>query len=142
MRTGQPIISRPAWYDRNPIVKCDSWLGTSTAPHAETERWTYTVPAGKKAFLETLSMRMQRSSAASTGGTAVAWVGVYPSGGVPKYLAFCAIVTNTVGDKDSSIVGQAIVMKAGDIIRARTSDLSTGGAIDYFLAYKITEFDA
>jgi len=49
---------------------------------------------------------------------------------------------NTVDAEKHRILGQSVVMDEGDILRAETVDLSTGGVVDYQATAKITEFDA
>jgi len=142
MRSGQPIISRPAWYDRNPEPGWGVYFAAAVAPHALTTRWSYTVPTGKKTFLEAILCWLMRAGAAATVGRVYALI-QYLEGGVSgPYLAYASIRTNSVGDGDSGNLGQSIIMVAGDIIRCQTSDGSTGGAVDYNTGFKATEFDA
>jgi hypothetical protein len=123
-------------------MKNGSYVGADIAPHTQATRFTYTVPTGKKAFVEMLQTRVQRSTAASAASRVIAWIGYQPSGGSGSLMSYSVINTNGVGDKDANIVGQSIVMNAGDTLTGYTSDGSTGGACDYMLNYKITEFDA
>jgi hypothetical protein len=142
MRTWQTIIGRPAWYDRNPTHKLLSWGQLNVAPHGETVRWTYTVPAGKKAFVESVFAYLRRSAAATTVGRAAVVIWITPSGGSAAILIDVEILTNNVGDSDRQGVGQSLILLPGDTIEARTVDISTGGTVNYSAAAKITEFDA
>jgi hypothetical protein len=142
MRTGQPIIGRPAWYDRNAITRINGWQSNNTAPHSRTSRFSFTVPAGKKAFVEYASIYARRSTAASTAGLVQATIEITPSGGGIAVIAEAQLLTNNVGDADRMDVGQGITLNAGDKIEGYTVDASTGGAVNLLVACKITEFDA
>lgn len=142
MKTGQPIIGRPAWYDRNPASKADIWTGAGVAPHAATTRKTYTCPAGKKAMVEVLELSVIRETAATTVGTAQAYVTITPSGGSAIVCIAAWIRTNTVADRNDAFLGASMLLFPGDRIDLMTLDLSTGGTCAYFVCYKITEFDA
>jgi len=143
MRIGpQPIISRPAWYDRNPTVVANYSLLLDQAPHASTERISYTTPAGKKAMLEVIEAEVQRSAAATTVGRAHTIFTITPSGGSESILVWARIITNGVGDRQARTIGQSVIMLAGDKLSCQTADNSTGGTCHYNIAYKITQFDA
>jgi len=138
VRIGTPgVVARPAWYDRSPSLQLKRFYGVDVAPHSATQRWTYTVPAGKKAFLEAINLKLIRKTAASTVGVA------YASIVLNTYSVFEArVVTNNVGDKDAVSVGQALTLNPGDTLEGYTYDGSTGGTFDYQTIVKITEFDA
>ena len=142
MRTGQPIIGRPAWYDRNSVPRQDYYEGIDVAPHSATTRLSYTVPAGKKAVVELLQARVYRSSTATASSLTRAWFTLIPSGGTPKIILMATIRSNNVGDKEVAQIGTTLTLFPGDKLEGGTGDLSTGGTCDYFLAYKLTEFDA
>jgi hypothetical protein len=142
MRTGQPIIGRPAWYDRNPSSKAQYFETGGISPHALTERWSYTVPAGKKAMVELLQVKVERRTAATTPGQAQAYVFITPYGGSTRYMLNAVIWTNGAGDKDVQTITGTLALYQGDVISGQTQDTSNGGTCYYFLSYKISEFDA
>lgn len=142
VRSGQPIISRPAWHDRNPAHIQLQWFNNNQAPHTATQRWTYTVPAGKKAFVEAALVYIRRSAAATTAARVQLTIGVTPSGGLDRVLLLAQILTNNIGDYDRADLGQSITLLPGDLIDADSVDDSTGGTINYNTVAKITEFDA
>jgi len=107
-----------------------------------TTRLTYTVPAGKKAMVEVMQVRVRRASAATTVGLAGAYVMLTPSGGVIKEILDTGINDNTVNARDNNALGGTMVLCTGDQLDLKTYDLSTGGTCDYFVCYKLTEFDA
>jgi hypothetical protein len=142
MRTGQPIIGRPAWYDRNPVHVTKSYVGSAVAPHSATSRWSYTVPSGKKAMVELLRGSAIRDAAANTVDEVWIYIQLIPGGQSAAYIIFTRLLTNNVGDKVEFSIGQSMILLPGDQIFAYTADSSTGGAVHYELTAKITEFDA
>jgi hypothetical protein len=142
MRTGQPIIGRPVWYDRNPTNYVTSYTAEGVAPHAETLRLTYTCPTGKKTIINMMEILVQRYSAATTAGIAKAKITYKPSGGIEAKLVEAPIVTNAVGDKIDLCFGQTIMLNPGDVLNVYTSDSSTGGTVNYIVCMCITTFDA
>jgi len=141
VRGVQPVVARPAWHDRNPFVIMRGFSSV-TGPHSMTDRWTYTVPAGKKAYIEFLCIKSIRATAAGTAGTVVIQITYTPSGASEQVLAATGLYTNTVGDKDEVTCGHALTMLAGDLLKGLTYDGSTGGTVNYLVVAKITEFDA
>jgi len=143
MRVGpQPIIARPTWYDRAPTPRVDHYWGQGIGPHAVTTRLTYTCPALKKAMVEVLQVRVRRQTAATTLGLAGAYAMLTPSGGSAKEILDAYLSNNTVDARNEAAIGTTLMLFAGDVLDLRTYDASTGGTCDYFVCYKITEFDA
>lgn len=136
MRVGFPGGPRLEWYDRNPQSVDEGALIDDTAPHSLTTRFTYTVPTGKKCFVELAMVHMLRSAAASS--VEKATVEILARG---TYVVAAEIETNNVGDRASMVVGRNCIMLAGDVIAGRTVDGSTGGTIDYMLGFMGIEFD-
>lgn len=142
VQVGFPGGPRLEWYDRNPKRVVDKWFSYSIGPHALTVRWSYTVPTGKNAFIERLISKIYRAEAATSGALVYAHINITPFGEAPATMVWAHTRTNLVGDMDRGAVGHCGVLSAGDEIKASTSDVSTGGSLDYLLACKITEFDA
>jgi len=142
MYSAGPQASRLAWYDRNPTNRYQYFLGTNLTPHAITQRWTYTVPTGKKALLELAWVLCRRMTAATTAGRPYSVIDYQPYGGTEAALLMAEVVTNNVAETSEKQLGQSIIMNPGDLIRGLTVDDSTGGNCDYRLIAKITEFDA
>jgi hypothetical protein len=142
MRTGQPIISRPAWHDRNPSQQLLWYTVNGAAPHSAIDRWTYTVPTGKKAMLEALDGLICILTAATTAGRRKIYVRLTKSGGGSADIMNLQISTNGVGDVQTKTLGTSLLMLQGDTITGFTADESVGGTVDYRLMAKLTEFDA
>jgi hypothetical protein len=133
------------WYDRNPTTVLRFYNSDSIAQHGLTDRWTYTVSAGKKAFVESLFIRLVRNVAvgAPPGVRVLAHIALNIVGGVGLSEVWaCELVTGLAGEKDSLVLGQSITLKEDDVITAQTVDPNGTGSVNYCLASKITEFDA
>jgi len=143
VRVGTPsAVARPDWYDRNPITHVGGWTGLDVAPHSQTPRFTYTVPAGKKAMVEILHGLIMRKTAATTLDNAEVWWQIYPGGGGGVTVITQILHSNTVGNKDTQALGPSLTLLPADQLRCYTIDVSTGGTHDWSVGYKITEFDA
>jgi len=142
VRASATFLARPGWYDRNPVRLFQYYKGDGVAPHSSTLRWTYTVPAGKKAWVELLVNRVKRSGAATTPDAVLSQIYLTPYGGSISTLLYVFFNSNTLGAGDTIIVPASMMLGAGDVLSAYTQDASTGGLVDYLVSAKITEFDA
>lgn len=133
---------RPAWHDRNPIHRLNAYDASSVAPHTANNRWAYTVPTGKKAFVEYMCVTVRRDGAPTTAGLVMAYISVQPSGGSETTIAYAIHLNATVGTFDKTLVGASIMLFPGDVLRGYTIDLSTGGTMALNVSAKLTEFDA
>lgn len=124
----------PTWVD-----KTVSYAAAAVGPHGNTNRWTYTVPAGKVAIVEQLLSILIRDTATATPANAVAFVNYTPNGLTAVQVV--RATQNTLGvvgqmDKDRANV---FSMQAGDVLAAQTLDGSTGGAYTYTIEATIRE---
>jgi len=142
VRSSPTLIARPAWYDRNPLVVWRQYSGALVAPHSSTERWTYTVPAGKKAYLEVAFAYTTRRTTATTAAQLTIIVSFTPSGGTTAAIMELSHWDNTLYISRTQNLAMSIVMLVGDTLNATTSDASTGGTNDFIITAKLTEFDA
>lgn len=130
-------------FDRNPKDADQGYAATGVAPHALATRWTYTVPANRKALVSSIRVFLARATVAAPVGISLAAVRRTPSGG--SVITICQAQigeTNNAGDKDSLYGAANVYALAGDTIDGVTRDLSTGGTIDYMVNASIMEFDA
>lgn len=143
MRISTPVASRPQYYDRNAITEVQH-SELSAGPHATTARAVYTVPAGKKAYIELAENHIRRNTAASAAARATGECAIFISGGNSGGFVQTILWAseNTVGDRDDNIIGFTTMLIAADVFQAQTSDGSTGGDISYFQKFKYTEFEA
>jgi len=147
--TGTATFMRPLWYEnaRNPLQVMKYFsahpnAASAIAPHSSTSRWTYTVPSGKKAYVELVDVLIMRTEAASAADTV--WVLVNHTaftGGVAGLIS-TEFISNTVGASATKTLSQSVLMLTGDTLTAFTADMSTGGKCVYAVTCKITEFDA
>ena len=133
---------RPTFYDRNPAPKSNLYSAGAVVPHGSTTRWSYTVPAGKKAWVDALFLAVDRAAAAAPAGTIAANINYVPNGGATAVLGQALLINNTVGAMDKLSVTQFGYLGAGDVISATTVDTSTGGSADLTAGAKYTEYDA
>jgi len=133
---------RAMYYDRNPTVIFKWWASNDVAPHALTDRWSYTVPTGKKAFLESVLLQVLRTATATTPLRPRSGISYQPYGQAMEFMFLAYLRANTLYDRDKVVVGWAGVMAVGDLIIGRTWDDSTGGTNDYLNYAKIMQFDA
>jgi len=134
-------FSRLEWYDRNPINRRQVYFAQSVGPHVLTQRWTYTVPAGKKAWLEAVVVRVERSTITANPGRVRAMIQFTGAGGVGQPLLEVDILTGNVGDRDELALGFCGFLNTGDTLEGYTADFSVGGFCDFLVTAKITEFD-
>lgn len=138
MRSGNVV--RPQYFDRNAASQYQDFDTGSVAPHAFTTRWTFTVPAGKLAYIELASAGEHRQTAATTAGLAHAVVSA--SDGVTSVpLAFTTTFNNTVGASDHANSGAPTVMRPGYSATGQTLDQSTGGTMNHRVSATIQSCD-
>lgn len=141
MKIIYPSGVRVNWYDRNPVVKIGAYGPTTVGPHAFTERLTYTVTNGKRAWLSMIQGELTRITVAAPLGDA--HIQFYANiGGGNIYVVHRLLMLNTVGATNNFIVGEMGMLPAGTVIGFYSGDFSTGGTITYSFGYQIIEFDA
>lgn len=143
-RNNSGATAREAYYDRNPLTIALSSQVAATVPHSATVRETYTVPAGRKAYLESVQCSIVRRTAATAAGRPMAYCALIPSGqgSSTPLQAFLDLSQNVAADRQDLTLSSSMQLGAGDRIDLATLDDSTGGTVAYFLAAKLTEFDA
>ena len=141
MRVSSLGNARPAYYDRNATSGLANYGAVNVSPHSETVRFTVTIASGRKAFIEQARFTCLRITAATT-LNAVAMIFRNTSGASNADLIYETKHTNTVGDELTQGTTGTTTLYAGETLDARTSDLSTGGAWNYYLSAKYTTFDA
>ena len=141
MRVSSFAVARPAYYDRNATSKNLVYGSAAIAPHANTTRFTYTVPSGRKCFVESLNVASFRETAATVVGQQFLNIVVYDG------TTYCNLIalyyyTTAVGSVQTQILGNNATVYAGQQILGATWDLSTGGTQDLRLSAKGSEYDA
>ena len=129
------------WYDRNPESGVGAYLG-GLAPHAGTSRLSYTCPKEKIAMVELLSCSIWRTKVDTTPGDVGAHWMLTPKGKTPMMFLYAFLFDNNLGATDTRAIGTTLILLPEDKIEGFTFDLGADGEIMYFLAYKLTLFDA
>lgn len=141
MKVTSYAVARPAYYDRNATSGLAVYGAVNIAPHGETTRFTVTVAAGRKAFIEQSRFTAMRIVAATV-LNANTLVFRNTSGATYVDLLYEAKHVLSVGDNlTQGTTGQS-TLYAGEALSALTSDSSTGGSWNYYLNCKYTTFDA
>jgi hypothetical protein len=133
---------RANYYDRNPLAKNNEYSQPAIGPHSAVQRWIYTVPTSKKAYLEACECSVTRDAAAAASGLVAAEVRYTPALGVAQRIIPLLFADNVVGSPHALAVSSYGFMQAGDAVSGVTTDASTGGTLNYTLGQKSTEFDA
>lgn len=126
------------YYDRNPLTVGIAYDAGAVAPHSQTQRAIYTVPASRKAKVSSSFCHIMRVTAAAP----ASYTDIRIKDGSGRLTNFCKLRSNGVGDKDSMFKGNEIELLAGQTIEIDTEDYSTGGTVDYLASIFLTEFDA
>jgi len=136
-----PAGAKREWFDRNIVIVMKESSLTGTAPHGSTERWRYTVPAGKRAFVAAANLLVTRITAAAPVGQVLAWFGIY-DGAASFNLAFAELFNNAIGAQCNTVLPNFGWLTAGQQLYAYTNDLSTGGTTNIYQSAQIIAFDA
>ena len=142
MRVNQLQGSRPDYYDRAAINQSLLYTAAGIGPHAATIRWTYTVPAGSRAFVDVISENIIRDGVAGVVGVQSLYLLYTPSGGGTIIIYPIHLYNNALYSEVWSHVTGFGALLAGDAISQVTLDLSTGGTGNYNGSAKIFEFQA
>lgn len=133
--------NRTEWYDRNPLSRALEYAAAGIGPHAETVRFTYTVPANRKFYLEVSSAIVIRDGVAAAPAWLQATISIILLGLSPN-VATGRFINGAVGANSMSLLGASAIVLAGESIRGSTQDTSGDGTVRYALDFKGTEFDA
>lgn len=142
MRLGSLASARPAAFDRNPVQTIKQYAAFSVAPHVYTTRWTYTVPAGKRAVMTSAHMWSQLYIAATVVGQRQGDISIAPLGVSQTAVINYYDTDNTANRQIQTYLSQGPLLNATDVITAQTRDSSTGGAVNLSMSATFTEFDA
>ncbi len=140
MRLQNVFTGRPNYYDRTPLA-INQTAANGVGPHAFTTRYTYTVPTGRKAWIEAQIAEVDRLTAATTAARVEADVEVVTAGPTTDFL-YCMFNNNVVGTLDKIVMGQAGMLIAGGQLIGADEDLSTAGTVNFGETSRATEFDA
>lgn len=137
-----PGVSRALYYDRNPKTIVDEYSQEGLGVSALITPSSYTVPAGRKGFIEMMRVRQRRVTVAAPAGRAYMRIRLTKSGAAAVTILESCLTSNVVDAETVRDVGTSIAMLAGDLIDIQFGDTSTGGTIDKSAAWVLHEFDA
>jgi len=142
MRAAHLSPNRPEYYDRNPELVGENWEDTNIAPHAPAQRFTYTVPTGRKLLLSYAYGRIFRGVAPTTPAIAKLYIGVYQPGMGTKDVFWVEYYGSNVGDMVINDATLNLVIPSGWSIYGYSMDGSTDGKCAYRLHFAGVTFDA
>ena len=131
-------ISR--WYNRITLHKQFLYEDVIVIPHAETQRFTYTVPVDKVFVLQAANVFVSRSQPPGTAKLAEGYITLTDA--MRTYILHVGGTIPTVDNTSYGHTTGPIFMPAGYVLEAFTRDLSIAGAVDYGLTVFGAEIDA
>lgn len=137
-----PPGSRSYPTDRNYSTKGSVYDANAVAPHALTTRFTYTVPASKKAIIGSGTVHFFRDG--TSGGAARMQAQLTVTTADATVAACTRLEDSTAAfavTNNAPTPGQMTLI-AADIVRAQTFDLSVGGTYSYLISIAVGEYDA
>lgn len=135
--------SRPAFYDRNASsANSQSSQNLGIAPHANTQRWTYTVPSLRNANLDYFMIFHRRVTVAAPAGACHLALGGGVGGSSSPTWGYLDTAQNVADFTAFQNSGQAAFIASGGVVNFSDGDLSTGGTCTFLSFLKLTEYDA
>lgn len=139
MRVGHLNVTRPNWYDRTTLITGTNGHADDIGPHAETDRYTYTVPVGVRTFIDAVYVNLCRASSATDSKFARArWISSPTTGGEGAFVE--AAQDSSERDPMVAMLSQCGQLQTADQLIFRTNDPSTGGTENYSWGVKLNEY--
>jgi len=135
LKVGHPSGARNAQLDRICTWGVMNYSGDGLAPHAPTLRWSYTVPTGVRAILESLFCLCYRWSAPTTSSMVFCyiWVG-------SAVLAFAMFEDPAQFAQDKDCQGFSMHLDEGETVTGYTGDMSTDGSCCFKVTSRYVEY--
>jgi len=125
------------WYQTNFTTDNKRYGSGSVAPHALTNRWTYTVPADRIARIMGSYCMLMRDSAPTSASYAVSAILVASA----VYLPYLVEITSATYVPRLMGYSESAIVRAGETIVGQTADVSVGGTYSYEVDVNIMVFD-
>jgi hypothetical protein len=126
MKLQYPTGVTTQFFGRNPLAIHYFWEGFLIAPHANTERFRYTVPANRRAVITAQCVAGMRMTAAAPVDELRVWLLIYDLVDVYN-ICMVDLLNNNVGAHEIIHgVGQ-FYLEAGHYLEMYSYDASTGG---------------
>lgn len=137
--TGKTLIktASPPWYQPNFTTAQQSYSTLAIAPHNQTQRWTYTVPASRIAKIMSAQCGVVRDGATANPGFAASFITI--AGNVSL---IAPIGVGTLGASFVTSIGEGPMLPTGTTIIGYTIDLSTLGTCYLACLANLMIFDA
>ena len=129
------------FYERNMQVVNREYNGSGVAPHGPTTAWTYTCPAGRRAFICSFCGWLVRATAATTAGQADIRFYHY-DGAQGAAMCYALENQNTPFQWKYAMGSTGVWLTAGQTFHFDHEDGSTGGTYNIYGSAQILEFDA
>lgn len=130
---------RSEYIDRGPNTLVDSYIGTGIAPHAATQRLSFTPSAGYRGLIRAISMQIYRVTAAGTLSTSGVYV-TFNGGSGDQTFIRRDLYLNTVGAEMFVLITDPLWLVVGQTLKLFTFDASTGGTISYNLGFSAFQY--
>lgn len=148
MRVFGPASARPAPDDRNPLkVNAQAQNTPGAAAQADTDDWSYTVPAGRRCRVESAQTSVANDSATALNARALSRISFEPGGTPPSpenRVVDAELETGQASTRASGIAGPQITMLPGDQLfgRSLVSNNAAGSNVRTYSSFTGTEYDA
>ena len=139
MKLGSLASARPQYYDRAPLTRSSQYSGP-LAPHAFTSRFTVTISAGYKAYIENAYGLVISYTAATAASDCYSGIGTVTDDAASNYVANAQIYGITTGLNSINSSASVALLNAGNQIIGFTANLNTGGTVLHTLSVKYTLF--
>jgi len=125
------------WYDRNPADRTINYSAVGVAPHVLTERASYTVPSGKKAFVGGAAVLLLRDGTPTTAAPVNGNI-IFGANGT----MWVSHTNATLNSSEKETVTFNGVLLEGTTLKIYTQDTSNGGSYTYRICCVAMEFNA
>lgn len=139
MRISSYAVARPTYYDRAPLTRSSQYSST-LAPHAYTARFTVTIAAGYKAYVENAYCLVISYTAATAASDCYSGVGTITDDVASSYVANAQILGITTGLSSINSSSSVALLNPGNQFIGFTANLNTGGTILHTISVKYTLF--
>jgi hypothetical protein len=136
-----PPASAEAWQDRSPLSVNAGAAGSLNNDTAGTVRWTYTVPAGRRAFIGAY-FASAYATVPGVGDVHLFTIAVIPSGGAEYAIYRTFKQPELAASEGKNGNGTGVWMAAGDVIHMTTVTINATGTTIYTSGMSGLEFDA
>ena len=132
------------YYDRNPTTIINlAALNIGEATRAETEEWTYTVPAGRRALIALLQLGVENRSTMATDDLARVDIDYTPSGSSEQRVISVELPPGNAGTPNNHILTPQWFIFPADVLQGVTTvtNDAPGSVLILRVGMTATEFD-